>query len=174
MPDLPATMVKDRRDLNLPGAGSKSFWLHSSAWQFPNFENADTFVDRLVHEGLLVRDPIVESLMKGEPVEASVRTVQRRFLQATGLTQGDFYQIERARYATTLLKEGVPIIDTVYRAGYFDQPHLTRSLKQFVGQTPAQIISESRQESLSFLFKINPWEAVSKKPLIKIMAPTLL
>jgi AraC-like DNA-binding protein len=25
------------------------------------------------------------------------------------------------------------------RAGYVDQPHLTRSLKRFVGQTPSQI-----------------------------------
>jgi hypothetical protein len=65
MPELPAAMVKDRRDLNLPDASSKSFWLHGSAWQFPDFENADTFVDHLVQDGLLVRDPVVESLMKG-------------------------------------------------------------------------------------------------------------
>ena len=27
-----------------------------------------------------------------------------------------------------------------YHAGYADQPHLTRSLKRFIGQTPAQIL----------------------------------
>jgi hypothetical protein len=29
-------------------------------------------------------------------------------------------------------------------AGYYDQPHLTRSLKQWVGHTPAQIIEMSK------------------------------
>ena len=52
------------------------------------------------------------------------------------MTQNDFYQIERARYATSLLKKGIPILDTVYQAGYFDQPHLTRSLKHFIGLNP--------------------------------------
>ncbi|HEV8194086.1 MAG TPA: AraC family transcriptional regulator [Ktedonobacterales bacterium] len=41
--------------------------------------------------------------------------------------------------ATALLEQGVPISDVIYQAGYFDQPHLTRSLKRFMGQTPAQI-----------------------------------
>jgi methylphosphotriester-DNA--protein-cysteine methyltransferase len=83
--------------------------------------------------------------------------VQRRFLQATGLTQGTVFQIERARYATTLLKQGVSILDSVELAGYADQPHLTRSLKRYIGQTPAQIISESRDKGLSFLFESDPY-----------------
>jgi methylphosphotriester-DNA--protein-cysteine methyltransferase len=37
------------------------------------------------------------------------------------------------------LEQGMPIRDTVFEAGYFDQPHLTRALKHFIGQTPAQI-----------------------------------
>jgi AraC-like DNA-binding protein len=31
------------------------------------------------------------------------------------------------------------ILDAVYHTGYADQPQLTRSLKHFIGQTPAQI-----------------------------------
>ncbi len=153
MPDLPASMVMDRRDLNLPDASSRSFWLHGSAWQFPDLDNVDTFVDKLAHDGLLVFDPAVEAILKGQPVGLSLRTAQRRFLQATGLTQGGYYQIERARQAINLLKQGVSILDTVIEAGYSDQPHLTRSLKQFTGQTPAQIVRESSREPLSFLFK---------------------
>ena len=38
----------------------------------------------------------------------------------------------------------MPILDTVEEAGYFDQSHLTRSLKQWVGHTPAQIIRMSQ------------------------------
>ena len=93
-------------------------------------------------------------------MKASLRTVQRRFLQATGLILNDFHQIERARHATSLLKQGLPIIDTVYEAGYFDQPHLTRSLKHFIGLTPAQVADQNRSEPLSFLYKTEPFHRV--------------
>ncbi len=128
MPYLPPKRIMDRHDLNLPEAGSKTFWLNSAARQFPDFENADTFVDWLVRDDLLVYDPVVAAVLRGQPAGSSLRTVQRRFLQATGLTHDTLYQIERARFATTLLKQGVPILDSVDQAGYFDQPHLTRSL----------------------------------------------
>ena len=153
MPSIPAKMVIDRRDLNLPEATSNSFWLNGSAWEFPNYENADTFVDWLISDGLLVYDPVVDATLKGQPVDLSLRTVQRRFLQATGLSHNALYQIERARYATILLKQGMPILDTVYQAGYFDQPHLTRALKHLIGMTPAQIVEQDRRERLSFLYK---------------------
>jgi AraC-like DNA-binding protein len=157
MPDLPARMVMNRCDLNLPEACGQTFWLHGAAWQFPNFENADTFVDWLVRDGLLVYDPLVNEVLQGQPVDISLRTAQRRLLQATGLTRNEICQIKRARYAVTLLKHGTSILDTIEQAGYADQPHLTRSLKHFIGQTPAQIISESREEMLSFLFKTPPF-----------------
>src|SRR5688500_2284700 len=129
MPYLPpATLVDGAVDL--PDASSKSFWLDGSAWQFPDYENADTFVGRLVRKEMLVHDPIVDSALRGESQELSPRSIQRRFLQTTGLTQGSIRQIERARYATTLLDGGVSIFDTVHKAGYADQPHLTRALKR--------------------------------------------
>jgi AraC-like DNA-binding protein len=156
MPHLTPQMVMDRRDVNLPEANSQSFWLYGSAWQFPDFENAETFVERLARECLLLHDPVVGAALHGQPLMASLRTVQRRFLQATGLTQGTVCQIERARYATTLLKQGTSILDTVHLAGFADQPHLTRSLKHLIGQTPAQIQCEDRTESLSLLFKTAP------------------
>jgi len=36
-----------------------------------------------------------------------------------------------------------PILDVIARAGFSDQPHLTRSLKRFAGQTPGEILRES-------------------------------
>jgi hypothetical protein len=45
----------------------------------------------------------------------------------------------------------------MYAAGYFDQPHLTRSLKHFIGQTPAHMIRQSQSEQLSFLYKTQPF-----------------
>jgi AraC-like DNA-binding protein len=154
MPLLAARNLRDRRDANLPQASSRSFLLNGSRWEYPDFENADTFVRRLVHGGLIVRDPSVEAALRGEP-QKSLRTAQRHFLQATGITHSTVRQIERARYATNLLKHGVSILDTVYQAGYFDQAHLTRSLKQLIGQTPAQIIRAEQQ--LSFLYNTQPF-----------------
>jgi methylphosphotriester-DNA--protein-cysteine methyltransferase len=65
--------------------------------------------------------------------------VQNHFLHATGLTPSTARQIERAHVAAALLERGVPVLDAVHEAAYFDQPHMTRSLKRFLGQTPAQI-----------------------------------
>lgn len=157
MPAIPPSRVMDRCDVNLPPAGSQSFWLNGSAWQYPTPENADTFVDRLVREGLLIQEPLVGAVLHGQVAPVSLRTVQRRFLQATGLTHGKLMQIERARRALTLLRQGVSILDTVDQAGYADQPHLTRALKHWIGLTPAQIIAENRQKVLSLLFKTTPF-----------------
>lgn len=66
-------------------------------------------------------------------------------------------QFERARYAVLLLKGGVPIPWAAQQAGYFDQPHLTRSLRRFVGQTPAQLLDVERSAQLSFLYKTEPF-----------------
>ena len=132
--------------LELPDASSKSFWLNGSAWEFPNFDNADVFVERLMREGLLVREPVVEAALQGELKDLSLRSIQRRFLQATGLTQKAIQQIERAKTAFALLQQGKSILDTTYEAGYFDQSHLTNSLKHFIGRTPAQIVKETQSE----------------------------
>jgi len=44
---LPANLL-DRRDVTLPGASTRAFWLNGSAWEYPSFENADVFVSRLI------------------------------------------------------------------------------------------------------------------------------
>ena len=92
-----------------------------------------------MRKGLLVRDPVVEAVLQGQPQALSTRSIQYRFMRATGLTYKTIQQIERARQAMALLEQGVSILDTVHEVGYFDQSHLTNSLKRFLGQTPAQI-----------------------------------
>jgi len=149
MPYFPVSDLVDG-DLDLPEASGKSFWLNGSAWQFPTYANADTFIDRLRREDLLVRDPIVEPVLRGEPQDLSQRSVQRHFVRATGLTQGSIRQIERARYATRLLQGGVSILDTVEQTGYADQAHLTRALKYFIGKTPTQIILKASRNRCRF------------------------
>lgn len=143
MPHLPASMLLDRNDVTLPEATNQSFWLLGSAWQIPTFENVDTFVERLARQNLLVHDTLIDDVMRDYVPDLSERTVRRRFLQATGLTHGEIRQIERARHAARLLRDGASILDTVFEAGYFDQPHLTRSMKRFIGQTPTQVATAS-------------------------------
>jgi AraC-like DNA-binding protein len=138
MPHLPASDLVDT-ELHLPESTSNKFWFYSSAWQFPDFDNADTFIDRLIHEEILVHEPVVQAVLKGEEPNLSLRSVQRRFVQATGLTCKTIEQIQRAQQALALLQGGTPILDTVYELGYTDQSHLTHSLKRFIGQTPAEI-----------------------------------
>ena len=155
LPHLPDGIQPDG-SIDLPLATDSTFWLHGAAWEYPTYDNADTFVARLVREGLLVRDPIVDAALRRQPQAVSPRWVQHRFVRATGLSQGAIRQIERARYATTLLQQGVPILETAVRAGYADQAHLTRSLKRFIGQTPARLLRPDHPASTSFLFKTDP------------------
>ncbi len=137
MPHLPARTFLDC-ETPLPGAASQSFWLKGSAWQLPNYDNAETFINRLVRDDVLTHDPVVNGALQGQPQAVAPRTVRHRFLRTTGLTQTHIYQFERAQQASALLQQGVAILDVVDQLGYFDQPHLTRSLKRFVGKTPAQ------------------------------------
>src|SRR5690242_14538407 len=46
MPHLPPGIVADR-SLILPEGAGKSFCLHGSTWEFPTFDNVDTFITRL-------------------------------------------------------------------------------------------------------------------------------
>jgi AraC-like DNA-binding protein len=156
MPRFLPGSLRDQNDVTLPAASGRSFWLNGSALEYPDFENAETFVQRLTKSGILTRDRIVEDTLLRRPEELSLRSAQRHFLRSTGVTYGTFRQIERARYATNLLREGASILDVVGRAGYFDQAHLTRSLRRFIGETPSRILQGQRQ--LSFLYKTTPTE----------------
>jgi AraC-like DNA-binding protein len=150
IPHLPTLNLVDS-EVQLPGAGSQSFWLQGAAWQLPTFENAETFIERLVREELLVHDPLIEAALQNQPADLTSRQMQRRFLRATGLTHGTISQIERVRRAVSLLQQGVSILDTVELAGFADQPHLTRSFKRLIGQTPARLTPDANPMPLSFL-----------------------
>jgi Helix-turn-helix domain len=142
MPTLQPGRQVDRA-LTLPQETSTSFWLNGSAWELPGPDNADVFIDRLVRAGLLVHDPVASAALQGDVEGLSTRSVQRRVSRATGLTQGAIRQIRRAERAVELLSRGVSAPDVARRAGYADQPHLTRSFKRFVGQTPSQIVTSA-------------------------------
>jgi hypothetical protein len=150
MPLLPTGILRDRNDVTLPAASTRSFVLDGSAWEYPTFENAETFVRRLVQRKLVAIDPHAQAIVRGERPPRSRRTDQRRVLRATGMTHATIRQIQRARRATLLLRGGAPIADAAVDAGYYDQAHLTRSLRRFIGQTPAEIAAGREQLSLLY------------------------
>ena len=153
LPSLLPAVLADRRDVTLPGICGRGFLLDGAHWELPSFENAEVFVNRLARAGIIWRDPAIDAVLDGSPREPrtrSLRSTQRHFLKVTGITQNAFRQIERARYAANLLRQGAGIADAVFQAGFFDQAHLTRSLKHLIGHTPARIIRGEAQ--LSFLY----------------------
>ena len=142
MPDLPVLSLVDR-DLTFPRSVGNSFRFNGSTFECPTYDNIDAFVTKLAREGLLISDPVVSDVLRGREPDLCRRSIERRVRRATGLTLGAIRQIERAKKAAELLDRGATILDVVMRAGYADQAHLTRSLKRFMGQTPAQIAKEA-------------------------------
>jgi hypothetical protein len=153
MPHLPpARLVDSARES--PHATADSFVLRGAHWIVPDFDSAEQFVARLVREGVVVRDPLVDEVVAGGLADVGTRSVQRRIAAATGLTQGSIRQIERARQAAVLLGEGAPPLDVVARFGYYDQPHLARSLARFIGRTATELrCPEAAEQPLSLLYK---------------------
>ncbi|MGW6497874.1 helix-turn-helix domain-containing protein [Nonomuraea angiospora] len=125
--------------VELPEATRGTFLLDGVRWESPGPDDAEALVDRLVRSGAVVRDPLVTEVRRGHRPAISGRTVERRFREATGLTQGAVRQIERARRASVLLAGGVPAAEVVPRLGYFDEPHLARALRRYVGRTARQL-----------------------------------
>ena len=139
MPSLPPSQLVDR-SVDLPAYDDRSFRLDGSVWSCPEFDDVEMFVDRLVRSELLVLDPIAAAALAGGDVDVRERSVQRRIARATGVTRRLIAQIERAQQAADLLMRRTSIADVVWDTGYADQAHLTRSMRRFIGQTPATIV----------------------------------
>lgn len=122
------------------------------------YDDAEDLVHRMVRSGVLVRDPMVGEVLSGRWPDATTRTVRRHFSSATGLTPGAVRQIERAREAATLIRAGAAIAETAQLLGYFDQPHLARSLRRFIGHTATELRNATFGQ-LSLLYKTRPRSA---------------
>lgn len=72
--------------------------------------------------------------------------VARAFREHLGCTVGDYVRRLRVRRACELLSATcLPLTDVAMRAGFFDQSHMTRVLKHFLGTTPAALRREAQQ-----------------------------
>ena len=140
----------DHQSLDLPVLANERFWFCGHAFETPSFDNAEQLVLQLASVGLILRDPASDAVLEGDVDWMSRRSVQRHFLRVTAMTFSNYQRIQRARHAAALLTDGNSILNTVFDAGYFDQSHLTRSVKQLVGMTPAALVRERPQLSFSY------------------------
>ncbi len=138
LPTFPPAGLADFRDAVLPILPSGRILLDGRAWEMPTPDNLDVFVDRLRRAGLLIFDPLVEESAArhhaagtdgADPVRPGGRVCPGASCRrSNGLAT-----------AARMLRAGVSIADVVYRAGYHDQPHLTRSLRTVIGHTPGEV-----------------------------------
>jgi hypothetical protein len=142
LPCLPAKPLVDCGS-SLPRVNKRKFWLGNNAWEIPTFDNAEVLINKLVDDGLLKIDHVVDAILNGMPNTFSPRSIQRHFIQTTGITLNYFRQIQRAREASDYLQTGSTPLEAALAAGYYDQSHMTKSLKKIMGKTPIEIIQSS-------------------------------
>ncbi|EFL43320.1 helix-turn-helix domain-containing protein [Streptomyces griseoflavus] len=135
---LPSPVLVDG-GIQLPDTTPRTFRLDGVRRRTPGPDDAEALVDHLVRAGTVVRDPLVSEVLRGHRPDVSARTVERRFRAATGLTRGAVRQIERVRTAARLLAAGSPAAEVVAGLDYFDEPHLARALRVYVGRTAGQL-----------------------------------
>ncbi len=75
------------------------------------------------------------------------RTLHRRCLAAFGYGPAVLRRVLRFRRAAALLRAGVPIAEVAARAGYADQPHLSREVRVLAGVAPAQLASGANRST---------------------------
>lgn len=148
MPAMPGDQMRNKGVL-LERIGSDRFRVGSDIFEVPRLDNAEDFVARLIKRDTIERNLLVESIVSGQPNAATERTMQRHFLRTTGLTMKAFDQIARAREAAELLRAGEQAATVAYALGYADQPHLIRSLRSIMGQTPRQIAAAAPETTWS-------------------------
>ncbi|MBO9576918.1 MAG: helix-turn-helix transcriptional regulator [Sphingobium sp.] len=153
LPRIPTATLIDHQSVHLPVLPDGRFWLCGEAWEIPSWDTAEDLVARLARAGIIALSPATDAAIERNVDHLSRRSVQRHFRHVTGMTFSSYVQIERARHAASLLAGGSSVLDATFDAGYFDQAHLTRSVKQLIGITPARLLRERPQ--LSFSYKEN-------------------
>ncbi|MFH8655526.1 DUF6597 domain-containing transcriptional factor [Streptomyces afghaniensis] len=91
---------------------------------------------------------VVTALGAGRPVAATAdelglgaRQLHRRSLTAFGYGPKTLARILRLRRALALARRGVPFADTAARAGYADQAHLARDVRELAGLPLGELLA---------------------------------
>lgn len=138
-PDRSAAALLDSAQLLPAAGGRKVWWNRLQKLELPTVETAEDFVAALVKREQLILNKTVAAVLAGHVPHTSARTLQRHFVQTTGMTHNYWQQIQRAQQAVSALQLGKSLAQVAYESGYVDQSHMNRWLKQLVGRTPAAI-----------------------------------
>ncbi len=145
LPGLAPGALVDRF-VELP-VGRGRFALAGERIRLPRYGDAEDFVARLLRRGLLASSFLQEEVLTD-------RTRLRRYRDAVGLSQRTVLQIARAHDAAVRLREGQRPAAVAQETGYFDQPHLARSLRRFIGPSATELVGSGASGSpLSLLYK---------------------
>lgn len=112
------------------------FRLGGDLLQFPDFDNAELLVDQLYNLGWISQGSNAQA-----PKALSARTYARLIKRTTGLSPYQLYQLQRIHKALKLLKQGMPAATVAAELNFVDQSHLTHAARQFLGNTPKQLLS---------------------------------
>ena len=82
-------------------------------------------------------------------------TLTRQFKRIVGLTPGEYIRRKRLETAYTLIRQGAPIQEAVYRCGFTDYSAFYRAFRQFYGLSPREYAMEMRQGSRQSPHQIN-------------------
>lgn len=118
-------------------AGSR-FWFDGTPLQFPEFDDAELFINQLQKQGYLSRE--ITKSRNMQAANLSSRTYARLIKHTTGLSPYQLHQLQRLQRAFKLLKQGVSATVVAGELNFVDQSHLTRVSKQFFGHTPKQLL----------------------------------
>ncbi|GAA4626177.1 helix-turn-helix transcriptional regulator [Cellulomonas oligotrophica] len=77
-----------------------------------------------------------------ERLGVTSRTLHRRSLTAYGYGPRTLTRVLRLQRVLPLLDAGAPLADVAHRAGYADQPHLSREVRSLTGRSPAVLAAE--------------------------------
>jgi AraC-like DNA-binding protein len=90
---------------------------------------------------------LVAALDAGRPVAAvadelglGARQLHRRSLAAFGYGAKTLARVLRLQRALALARDGVPFADTAVRAGFADQAHLARDVRELAGMTLGELL----------------------------------
>lgn len=93
---------------------------------------------------------VVSSLEAGRPVAAvadelgvGARQLHRRSLTAFGYGPKTLARVLRLQRALALARDGVPFAETAVRAGFADQAHLARDVRELAGMTLGELLGRA-------------------------------
>lgn len=114
--------------------GPQTLYMPPPGWR----RHADADIRRLQDQiEADVAEPLSLQVLAGV-IHVSVRTLQRRFLLATGTTPIQYQQAVRMVRAQALLESGrLPVADIAEAVGYSDRVAFGRLFKKHTGMTPA-------------------------------------